>query len=97
MRYEAPTTTKEAVALLAKAKGKAFVLAGGTDLLVRMRSGMTEPDLVVDIKRIPATQSISKTDTGFRVGAGVSAAALGENTPLKKAWPGVVEAANLIG
>ena len=97
MRYEAPTTTKEAAALLAKAKGKAFVLAGGTDLLVRMRSGMTEPDLVVDIKRIPATQSISKTATGFRVGAGVSAAALGENTPLKKAWPGVVEAANLIG
>ena len=97
MRYEAPTTTKEAAALLAKAKGKAFVLAGGTDLLVRMRSGMTEPDLVVDIKRIPATQSINKTATGFRVGAGVSAAALGENTPLKKAWPGVVEAANLIG
>jgi carbon-monoxide dehydrogenase medium subunit len=62
-----------------------------------MRSGMTEPDLVVDIKRIPATQSINKTATGFRVGAGVSAAALGENTPLKKAWPGVVEAANLIG
>ena len=97
MKYEAPTTTKEAAALLAKAKGKAFVLAGGTDLLVRMRSGMTEPDLVVDIKRIPATQSINKTATGFRVGAGVSAAALGENTPLKKAWPGVVEAANLIG
>jgi carbon-monoxide dehydrogenase medium subunit len=97
MRYEAPTTTKEAVALLAKAKGRAFVLAGGTDLLVRMKSGAIEPDLVVDIKRIPATQTIKKSATGFRIGAGVPAAEIGENRALKKSWPGVVEAANLIG
>jgi carbon-monoxide dehydrogenase medium subunit len=97
MRYEAPTTTKEAVALLAKAKGSAFVLAGGTDLLVRMKSGLVEPDLVVDIKRIPAIRAITKSATGFRIGASVSTAEMGENTALKKAWPGVVEAANLIG
>ncbi len=83
--------------MLAKAKGKAFVLAGGTDLLVRMRSGITEPELVVDIKRIPATREIKKTASGFSIGAAVPAAALGENAALKKAWPGVVEAANLIG
>ncbi len=97
MKYEAPTTTKEAASLLAKAKGKAFVLAGGTDLLVRMKAGMVEPDLVVDIKRIPATTKIAKTASGFTVGAAVSGAALGENKALKKAWPGVVEAAELIG
>jgi carbon-monoxide dehydrogenase medium subunit len=97
MRYEAPTTTKQAVALLAKAKGKAFVLAGGTDLLVRMRSGMVEPELIVDIKRIPAMLTIKKSEAGFRVGSGVSAAALGEHKAMKEAWPGVVEAANLIG
>ena len=97
MRYEAPTTTKEAATLMAKAKGKAFLLAGGTDLLVRMKIGLVEPDLIVDIKQIPAMQSIKRTATGFRIGAGVSAAAMGESAALKKAWPGVVEAANLIG
>lgn len=97
MRYEAPTTTKAAVALMAKAKGDAFLLAGGTDLLVRMKAGMIEPDLIVDIKRIPATQTIKKSASGYRIGAGVPAAALGENAGLKKDWPGVVEAANLIG
>lgn len=97
MRYAAPTTTREAAALIAKAKGRAFVLAGGTDLLVRMKIGTIEPELVVDIKRIPATQSITKSATGFRIGAGVPTAAMGENNALKKAWPGVVEAANLIG
>ncbi len=97
MRYEAPTTTKEVVALLGKEKGKAYVLAGGTDLLVRLRMDMIDPDLMVDIKRIPAMNEITKTATGFKIGAAVSGATLGKNKALVKAWPGVVEAANLIG
>ena len=85
MRYEAPTTTREAATLMAKAKGKAFLLAGGTDLLVRMKIGLVEPDLIVDIKQIPAMQSIKRSATGFRIGAGVPAAAMGESAALKKA------------
>src|ERR1044072_3593674 len=88
---------KEASALLAKEKGSAYVLAGGTDLLVRLRTGFIEPDLVVDIKRIAATRAIEATAGGFRIGASVTGAELGEHAKLKKAWPGVVEAANLIG
>ncbi len=97
MRYESPATTKEAVALLAAEKGNAHVLAGGTDLLAKLRLDMVEPDLMVDIKRIPAMKEIKKTATGFKVGAAVSGAELGENKALVKAWPGVVEATNLIG
>ena len=97
MRYERPTTMKQASVLLTKEKGSAYVLAGGTDLLVRMRTGFIEPDLVVDIKRIPATREIASAAGGFRIGASVSGAELGEHAKLKKAWPGVVEAANLIG
>lgn len=97
MKYESPTTMKEAATLLAKEKGSAFVLAGGTDLLVRLRTGFIEPDLVVDIKRIAATRAIEATAAGFRIGAAVTGAELGEHAKLKKAWPGVVEAANLIG
>jgi carbon-monoxide dehydrogenase medium subunit len=97
MRYESPTTAKAAATLLAREKGKAFVLAGGTDLLVRMKGGLVEPDLIVDIKRIPATQSVTRSASGFRIGASVPCAQLGRSAALKKAWPGVVEAANLIG
>ena len=97
MRYESPVTVKDAVALLAKEKGKAFVLAGGTDLLVKMKAGMVEPDLVVDIKRIKGMADIKKTASGFSIGAATPCAALDENAALVKAWPGVVEAANLIG
>ena len=97
MRYEAPTTTKEAVSLMAKARSRAYVLAGGTDLLVRLKSGAIEPELIVDIKRIEATQSIKQTANGFRIGAAVPAVAMRKSAALRKAWPGVVEAANLIG
>jgi carbon-monoxide dehydrogenase medium subunit len=97
MRYEAPETLKSAVTLLAKEKGQAFVLAGGTDLLVKMKGGFLEPDLVVDIKRIKGVFDITKSATGFRIGAAVPGVALGENAALVKAWPGVVEGANLIG
>jgi carbon-monoxide dehydrogenase medium subunit len=97
MRYESPTSIREAVALMATAKGVACLLAGGTDLLVRMRGDFIDPDLVVDIKRIPAVQEIRKTASGFSIGAGVPCAALGRNRQLVRAWPGVVEAAQLIG
>lgn len=97
MRYESPTTVKEAASLLKKEKGKAMVLAGGTDVLVGMKMGMVEPDLLVDIKRIPAMSAVKASKTGFRIGAAVPCAELGENKTLKKAWPGVIEAANLIG
>ncbi len=97
MRFESPATVKDAVALLAKEKGTAFILAGGTDLLVKMKAGMVEPDLVVDIKRIKGMADIKKSAAGFVIGAGTPCVALNENAALAKAYPGVVEAANLIG
>jgi aerobic carbon-monoxide dehydrogenase medium subunit len=97
MRYESPSTTKEAVNLLAREKGRAFVLAGGTDLLVRMKSGFVEPDLLVDVKSIRAMTSIEQNKSGFRIGAAVCGAEIAEHKGLGKAWPGVVEATNIIG
>jgi len=97
MRYETPSTTREAAALLEDEAGAAFVLAGGTDLMVRMKLGHIEPALMVDIKRIPGMNSITHSASGTRIGAAVSGAELGEHKALAKAWPGVVEATKLIG
>lgn len=97
MRYEAPTTINAAVKLMAGRAGVARVLAGGTDLLVQMRTDRIAPDLLVDVKRIPSMRTITVTPGGFRIGAAVTGAELGEHKALRKAWPGVVEAANLIG
>ncbi len=97
MEYERPSSLKDATRLLAEAGGQAYVLAGGSDLLVRMKGGFIEPDLVVDIKAIKGLSEIRKSSKGFSIGAAVPCAVLAESAALKNAWPGVVEAANLIG
>lgn len=97
MRYERPETIADVTALLADVGGKAFVLAGGTDLLVRMKNDHFEADLIVDIKAIAGMGAISETDDGFEIGAAVPCAVLAEDERLATAWPGVVEAASLIG
>lgn len=97
MDYQAPTSLDAAVDILAGAKGDCRILAGGTDLLVRMRSDMAEPDTVLDIKRIDSLRTITEEDGGWRIGAAVSGAEMSEHEGLTTAWPGVVEAANLIG
>jgi CO/xanthine dehydrogenase FAD-binding subunit len=97
MRYEAPQSLDAAVGLLAGATGPARILAGGTDLLVQLRSGLIEPDLVVDIKKIPEMRRITPENGGFRIGAAVSGAELGEHPEVGRLWPGVVEAVELIG
>ena len=97
MRYEAPDTIEAAAKLLAAESGDARVLAGGTDLLVQMRSEILTPALVVDIKKIAEMRQVKEEAGGVRVGAAVTGAELKEHPRLSKVWPGVVEAANLIG
>ncbi|MER8656827.1 xanthine dehydrogenase family protein subunit M [Mesorhizobium sp. M1148] len=97
MRYIRPLSIEDAVGLLADASGTSAILAGGSDLLVRMKGGFVDPDLIVDIKAIEGLSEIRETADGFSIGATVPCAVLGESSVLKKAWPGVVEASKLIG
>jgi carbon-monoxide dehydrogenase medium subunit len=97
MSYTAPSTIEEAVRALAGASGLAKPLSGGTDLLVQLRTGRTKPALIVDTKRIPGMIGIREESGGFVIGASTPSALLNEHPSLKKMWPGVVEAAKLIG
>ncbi len=83
--------------MLAAEAGTAKVLAGGTDLLVQMKSGALVPDLLVDIKALEGMRDIVPEGGGYRIGAAVSGAQMGEHAGLRALWPGVVEAAGLIG
>jgi len=96
LAFHAPDTVKEATELLAANKG-ARPLAGGTDLIVQMQSGRMAPEAIVDIKRIASLGEIREEADHFAVGAAVACTALKDNKALVDEWPGVVEAANLIG
>jgi CO/xanthine dehydrogenase FAD-binding subunit len=97
MNYKSPNSIEEATALLAAANGNARILAGGTDLLVQIRGGFADPDLIIDIKNIPELRAITSGSDGIQIGAAVSGAELGEHPIVSKVWPGVVEATELIG
>ncbi len=97
MKYVRPATLQEAVSVLQNSGDKGFILAGGTDLLVRMKSHEFNVDLIVDIKSIESVVGITQTEHHFRIGAATTCAEIGKHAGLRTAWPGVVEAANLIG
>src|ERR1700710_1240638 len=98
IQYLAPRTLDEAIGAFAAAGGAARIMAGGTDLLVQMRSGAVKPGLIVDIKKIAEMTAIEESaDGGFRIGAAAAGAVLAEHPRFGKVWPGVLEAINLIG
>ncbi|MGH7038411.1 MAG: FAD binding domain-containing protein [Stellaceae bacterium] len=97
LNFTAPTTIDEAVKILAGASGAAKVLSGGTDLLVQLRSGRLRPELIVDAKRIPGLIGIREEGDAFIIGGATPGAMLSACEPLNRAWPGVVEAVDLIG
>jgi len=98
LNYVAPTTVGDAVKILADASGPTRVLSGGTDLLVQLRTGRLKPELIVDTKKIPGIIGVSGSAAeGFTIGAATPGAVLGEHAALVAAYPGVVEATNLIG
>ena len=72
-------------------------MAGGTDLLVQIKTDVIDPALVIDIKKIAEIRQIKVDASGSWIGAAVTGAELAEHATLKATWPGIVEAANLIG
>jgi carbon-monoxide dehydrogenase medium subunit len=97
LSFTAPTTVDEAIRALASAQGLAKPLAGGTDLLVQLRSGRTRPDVIVDLKRIPDLIGIRETGDSFVIGAATPGVMLSEHEAFSSAWPGIVEGVDLIG
>ena len=94
--FQAPASLQDALALLGQG-GQTRPLAGGTDLMVQMRSGRVQPQRILDLKRIPGLIGIQAGPAGFVIGAATPCAQIGEHAGLAAAWPGVVEAARLIG
>jgi CO/xanthine dehydrogenase FAD-binding subunit len=98
INYEAPQTVDEAIKLLAARGEKARALCGGTDLIIQMRAGVRRPEHVVDVKNIAEMRRISfDLQHGLRLGAAVPAIEIHENADMRRYYPGLTEAAHLIG
>jgi carbon-monoxide dehydrogenase medium subunit len=97
LKYEAPSSLGDAIMLLTRASRMSRILAGGTDVIVQMETDLIEPELVVDIKKIPELRQIVVENGAFRIGAAVTGMELTDHQAFCKAWPGVIDGVKLIG
>ena len=97
MEYHKPGSFKEATTIANGNNGITRFLAGGTDVLVQLRSDILTPDVLIDMKHIEGVKDISHDEDGWHIGIAVSGAEMSEHLILKKEWPGIVEAMDLIG
>lgn len=96
--YVKPNSVNEAVSLLEEKGDSAKALAGGTDLLVQLRGGRYQVDRLVDIKDIPELQEISfDLNGGLCLGASVPCYKVYSDKNISRAYPGLIDAASLIG
>lgn len=95
--YHAPTSVDEAVALLASSELPAKVMAGGTDLIIQLQRLVDEARLIVDLKKIDGMQSAIVEEQALRLGPSLCCAKLTRRADIKALFPGLVEAAYLIG
>jgi carbon-monoxide dehydrogenase medium subunit len=97
--FTSSQTIEEAVNLLSEKNAR--LLAGGTDLIVLLRTNparIGDPEVVVDVKEIPELNQLSyDSDSGLTLGAAVPCYKIYSNDVISKAYPGLIDAASLIG
>jgi CO/xanthine dehydrogenase FAD-binding subunit len=94
--YECPKTIQEAVALLSEKGIKSYPIAGGTDLIIALRSNNVKADRLVDLNRIPDLKVIEDHQK-IIIGATVTFTEIIENPMLQKQLPILVEACKVVG
>jgi xanthine dehydrogenase YagS FAD-binding subunit len=94
--YVNPANEKDAVAAL-KVDGVALPLAGGQDLLARMKDYVTDVDRIVNVKNALDTKIVATAEGGLRIGAAVKIVDLAANPQVRRLYPAITEAAGLVG
>ena len=95
--YVSPANEKEAVGVLSSERGKVLPMAGGQDLLARMKDYIDQPDRIVNVKNALDATIAPTSDGGLKIGAGVRIADLAENAQAAKLYPALVKAAGEVG
>lgn len=96
--YCEPKTIGEAIEILAGDEPRALPLAGGTDLLVRMKQGVLNPSRLVNLKRIAGLDCIERSAAGgLTIGALTTIAAMERSSLLRQCHPVLIQAAGLLG
>ena len=97
IEYCQPATIEEALGLLASHPGMARIIAGGTDLLVDLRKGKKQVQVLVDITHIPELNQVRIDDGFVEVGAAVTFEMILNHEYFQRRIPMLAEAAGSVG
>ena len=95
--YLGPDNLEEALDLLDTHRDDAKILAGGTDLLVRMKKGLLKPKFLISLKALNELSYIKKEDNNIKIGAGTSIADIIASNLVKKEAHALFQACEKIG
>ena len=90
--YASPSSVQQAVGLLSATWGDSEILAGGTDLLGRMKDYVSNPKRVVNIKNLPGLHAISRDNGGVRIGALVTLDRILDASDIRENYPALAQA-----
>ena len=96
-RYVRATTVDDVVSVLSEHGPRARCLAGGTDVLAQVRAGRYELDAIVDVKGVPEVMRVDQDGHGLHIGAAVPCYQLYEDEQVCSDYPGIIDAASMIG
>jgi carbon-monoxide dehydrogenase medium subunit len=94
--YRSPTTLDEALGVLAERGDDAKVMAGGQSLIPLLKLRFSQPQLILDIGRLPGMAEIKREDGHIRIGALVRHVDVERSSELAKHLPLMVEAVHWI-
>jgi carbon-monoxide dehydrogenase medium subunit len=95
--YQRATSLEDAFAKLAAAGGNAKLLAGGHSLIPLMKLRLSEPQVLIDIARIPGLSGVTQKDGKIEIGAGTVHHEVASSALIREQCPVVAEAAYAIG
>jgi CO/xanthine dehydrogenase FAD-binding subunit len=96
--YERPVRLDDAVGLLAEHGPEARLLAGGTDLIIRLRDGSLRPRIVIDLKRIAELDTrIDDRDGDLAIGALTTMSDIASDERIRSDYRALAEAAAVVG
>ena len=95
--FHEPATIGEACELMAHYRGKARLLAGGTDLLVNMKKKILSPERLVSLGRIPELSRLERSNGTLWIGAGVTVSAIAASETVDRDVPALGQGARALG
>lgn len=95
--YLRPDTLEEALGLLAAHRDDAKILAGGTDLLVRMKKGLLKPKILISLQDLKELSYIKKEDNDIKIGARTPLVDIITSDLIRKESPALLQACEKVG